>query len=101
MSVSKKAIGLKELEWCSGYGEGSDKTCLYANGHIDKAEFLTAVKACRWSDVPQDAREALTLDDVQQCMFRRMSPSEARARGYDSGMLQDENGKMKVTMVIL
>lgn len=92
-------IKLKELEWNTGYSEDQTKTCIYANGHVDKAAFLEAVQACDWMDVPKDAREALTLENIEHCMFRRMSPSEARAKGYDSGMMKDPDGSLKITMV--
>jgi len=33
-----------------------DGSCIYALGHVDKAEFLEAVKVMRDSDIPEDAR---------------------------------------------
>ena len=96
-----KRKGLREIEFgiCAG---NFNKTCIYDNGHIDSSEFLKRVREMKRSDVPQDAREALTILDVEHRRFRPMSPSEARSWGCDSGVMEAEDGRgYPVTSVTL
>ena len=50
--------------------------CVYANGHVDKTAFLEAVKVMPGSDIPEDARGELGLEDVEYIRFRPMSPTD-------------------------
>ncbi len=88
-------IHLKEIPW------DESQTCIYANGHIGPVHFLEAVKHFTNSDVPSDARDALTLEHVMHTRFSRMSPSEAAARGVDWGFWETQEGRYKVTAVFL
>ena len=72
-----------------------DGYCIYINGHeVEACAFLSAVHAWGASEVPEDARQALTLEDVERIRFRPMSPSEARGHGLTWGVIQsdDETG---------
>lgn len=98
MKRAKRALtgdNLKELSW------GETQTAIYVNGHVGPIGFLKAVKESQSSDVPQDARDALTLDDVKHDRWTRMSPSEASARGWDWGFWRQKIGRYKVTVVYL
>jgi len=86
---------LKELPW------GEDQVCIYANGHVGPIGFLAAVKTFSGSDIPQDARDALVLDDVKHTRFTRMSPSECAGLGFDWGFWEQKDGRYKVTAVFL
>jgi hypothetical protein len=88
-------VKLKELPW------GEDKTCIYTNGHVGPIAFLKAVKEFAESDIAQDSRDALALDDVKHTRFARMSPTECRSRGFDWGFWQRHDGHYKVTAVFL
>lgn len=101
MPRSPKRIHLRELEWNNGWSVDQVKTVIYTNGHIDKEEFLRVVKESPMLDTPRESRDALTAENVSHCRFRPMSPSEAREKGYDSGVMKDESGRWKVTMVEL
>ncbi|CAB4184718.1 hypothetical protein UFOVP1122_26 [uncultured Caudovirales phage] len=93
-------IGLREI----GYGVNdwdAEQTCIYVTGHIEPERFLEMVRAFSASDVPQEAREALTVDDVQHSRFRPMLPHEARQWGCDKGVMETDRGGYKVTKVIL
>ncbi len=90
---------LREIPF--GLNDAADEVCIYDNGHIEPELFLRRVREWQASDVPQDARDGLTLSDVQHIHFRPMSPSEARAWGCDSGVMKTETGGYPVTAVIL
>lgn len=79
----------------------ADAYCIYTNGHVDPLVFLDAVRAMKGSDVPEDARAALTVEDVEHIRFRPMSPTEARENGLTSGVFQTETGGYPVTAVRL
>ena len=68
--------------------------CIYTNRHIDQSEFLEAVKAMRISEVPDDARHALTLDDVRHTRFRPLSPHEAKGWGLTWGVMEVSDGEV-------
>jgi hypothetical protein len=89
--MPRKTRGLREIDW-GFYAGGDNKTCIYDNGHIDPEEFLQRVRGMTGSDVPDDARAALTVEDVVQSRFRPMSPTEARSWGCDSGVMEAEEG---------
>lgn len=78
-----------------------DGCCIYTNRHVDKAAFLDAVKIMTGSDIPDDARAALNLEDVEYIRFRPMSPSEARGYGITWGVMETERGGYPVTAVKL
>ena len=78
-----------------------DGYCIYTNGHIDKLTFLESVKTMTGSDIPEDARGALGLDDVEHIRFRPLSPSEARNNGLTQGVMQTDEGGYPVTAVKL
>ncbi|MGA7791821.1 MAG: hypothetical protein WCA19_02205 [Candidatus Acidiferrales bacterium] len=86
---------LKELPW------GEDQTCIYVNGHVGPIHFLASVKAFLASGVPQDARDALVLDDVKHTRFTRMSPTECARQGFDWGFWEQKDGRYKVTAVFI
>ena len=79
----------------------ADETCIYDNGHIDPEEFLRAVREMKGSDIPDEARAALTVADVQHIRFRPMSPTEAKSQGYDFGVMKTKVGGYPVTVVML
>lgn len=87
-----KRIELKEIPWGTPVDD-PDGTIIYANGHVDKTEFLSAVKAWPMSDVPDDTRAELTIDDVEHICFKRMSPTEARGNGLGWGVWQTQPGE--------
>jgi hypothetical protein len=78
-----------------------DGYCIYTNGHVDPEKFLEAVRSMRESELPDDARAALTMEDVQHIRFRPMSPTEARGHGLDWGVFTTEIGGYQVTAVML
>lgn len=78
-----------------------DGYCVYTNGHVDKPSFLEAVKIMTGSDIPEDARGALELEDVEHIRFRPMSPSEARGNGLTWGVMETDEGGYPVTAVKL
>jgi hypothetical protein len=78
-----------------------DGCCIYTNKHVDKSEFLDAVKSMRGSNVPDDARAALTIEDVEHIRFRPMSPTEARGNGISWGVFETDTGGYPVTAVKL
>lgn len=78
-----------------------DGYCIYTYGHFDKAAFLEAVKSMTGSDIPDDARAALELEDVEHIRFRPMSPSETRSNGLTSGVMETLQGGYPVTAVKL
>ncbi len=96
--MSQKTIKLREIPFGTPISD-PDGCCIYARGHIDKAEFLGAVKASKVFEVPEDAREALTIDDVEYIRFRPMSPSEARGHGLTWGVMETDEGGYAVTAV--
>ena len=93
-------IKLKEIPFGTPVDD-PDGYCIYTNGHIDPATFLDAVKSMTNSDIPDDARAELTLDDVEYIRFRPMSPTEARKKGLHWGVFQTETGGYPVTAVKL
>lgn len=99
--MAKKTKGLREIEWGIQAGD-CNKTCIYDNGHIDPVEFLERVREMEWTDVPDDARAALTVEDVTHSRFRPMSPTEAYSWGSTSGVMEAEDGRgYPVTWVAL
>ena len=90
---------IRELLW----GFDGDQTCFYALGHLDKSGFLNKIKAMRNTNVPKDARAALTEGDVTHTRYRPMSPSECRGYGVRSGVTPAKDGQYgyAVTEVIL
>jgi hypothetical protein len=95
----KSRKGLREVPW--GLTGDPEEICIYDNGHIDPAEFLARVRAWDASDIAQADRDALTVDDVRHVRFCPMSPTEARQRGLDYGVIQTLDGGYPVTVVIL
>jgi hypothetical protein len=93
--LENKPMKLKELPW------GEDQTCIYVNGHVGPVHFLQAVKAFAGSDVPQESRETLILDDVKHTRFTRMSPTECASKGFDWGFWEQKDGRYKVTAVFV
>ena len=99
--MAKKTKGLREIEWGIEAG-ANNKICIYDNGHIDPEEFLKRVREMTGSNVPDDARSALTAEDVAQSRFRPMSPTEAYSWGANSGVMEAEEGRgYPVTWVAL
>jgi len=93
-------IGLREIDY--GVNDwDAEQVCIYCTGHIDPAKFLEMVRSFSASDAPLEAREALTVEDVQHSRFRPMLPHEARQWGCDEGVMHTERGGYKVTEVIL
>ena len=94
---------LREIEYGLCAGDGMNKTCIYTTGRLDPKEFLQLVANLAGSDVPLDARQALTEDDVEHTHFRPMSPSEAKSWGGDTGVMVAEPGHRgyEVTRVVL
>ena len=74
-----KKRGLREIPF--GPAGDADEVCIYDNGHLDPTEFLVAVREMKGSDVPDEVRAALKVEDVKHIRFRPMSPSEARRSG--------------------
>lgn len=74
-----------------------DGYCVYTNKHVDKSAFLDAIKTMIGSDIPDDARDALTLEDIEYIRFRPMSPTEARGHGITWGVMETEDGGYPVT----
>ena len=97
--VKRRKKGLREILY--GLNADSDKVCIYDIGHIDPAEFCARVRAWSGSEVPQDARDALTVDDVEHTRFRNLSPTEARQYGFDHGVIDTLHGGYPVTAVCL
>jgi hypothetical protein len=93
--VASKRKGLREISW------NDEKYCIYALGHMDKAEFLNEVRNLKGSEVEQEFRDELTTEDVQHQRFRPMSPPEARSRGYDYGVMTTKEGGYAVTSVLV
>lgn len=93
-------IKLKEIPFGTPVDD-PDGYCIYANGHLDPASFLDAVKSMSGGEVPDDARSELTIDDVEYVRFRPMSPTEARQNGVHWGVVQVETGGYPVTAVKL
>lgn len=91
--------GLREIEW--GIHEWDHKLCIYGLGTIEPTRFLDMVRNLAGSGAPQDVRDALTPDEVRHMRFRPLSPSEARERGLDWGVLETEEGGYQVTSVIV
>ena len=97
-----KPIRLREIEFGIAGGDRNE-TCFYVLGHIDPQAFLNIVVEDKSSDVPLDARQALTVDNVEHTRFRPMSPTEARSWGCDTGVMVAETGHRgyAVTRVML
>ena len=93
-------IKLKEISFGTPIDD-PDQTCIYTNGHIDRAEFLAAVKDWDSSDVPKEYRAELSESDVEHIRFRPMSPTEARSHGIDWGVMESADRGYKVTAVKL
>jgi len=94
--MKTKGKGLREI--CFGL---AGETVIYDNGHQDKDKFLAAIKTWGQSDLPDDAIDSLTVDDVEHTRFSPMSPTQARCRGFDYGVLLTIAGGYPVTMVKL
>lgn len=94
---------LKEIEWGLCAGGDNARICIYALGNLEPECFLALVRRKQDSDIPFEAREALDVLDVEHVRFRPMSPSEARAWGCDSGVIEATEGDRgyAVTRVIL
>ena len=89
-----QVLRLKEIPFGTP-ADDPDGYCIYTNGHVvESGAFLAAVHAWDASEVPEDARQALTLEDIERIRFRPMSPSEARGNGLTWGVVQtgDETG---------
>lgn len=84
--MTNKRKGLREISW--GINDSDGGTCIYDNGHIDAGEFLEMVRGFRQSNTPQEARDALSADDVEHLRFRPMSPTEACGWGCDYGVME-------------
>lgn len=95
-----KLLTLKEIPFGTPIDD-PDGSCIYTNGHVDKSAFLEAVKDMADSDIPEDARGALELEDVEYVRFRPLSPSEARASGLTWGVIETGEGGYPVTAVKL
>ena len=78
-----------------------DGYCIYTNGHVNKTAFLEAVKVMPGSDIPEDARGELALEDVEYIRFRPMSPTEASGHGITWGVMETDKGGYPVTAVKL
>lgn len=92
--------GFREIEW-GPLGTDRDKTCIYDNGHIDPATFLRNLRM--WSNCSFDAQDLSELkeSDVEHVRFRPMSPSEAREKDCDHGVMETSEGGYPVTRVVL
>ena len=92
---------LRELEWNAGLSRS--QTVIYDNGHIDPEKSLALVREAAWMDTDEGCLAALTVADVKHTRFRPMSPSEAKSRGYDTGVMLVGEGESyrgyPVTMV--
>ena len=102
MSNRKRRKGIREIGW--GYNENEGKVCIYDNGHLDKAKFITDIEInAKRLDTPLDVLIHLTVEDVQHLRFRPMSPSEAKSWGADWGVMEctEEGRGYPVTAVIL
>jgi hypothetical protein len=97
---SEVRVKLREIPFGTPIDD-PDGYCVYTNGHVDKTAFLEAVKVMAGSDIPDDARGALELEDVEHIRFRPMSPSEARGNGLTWGVMQTEDRGYPVTAVKL
>ena len=53
------------------------------------------------SDIPEDARGELALEDVEYIRFRPMSPTEASGHGITWGVMETDKGGYPVTAVKL
>jgi hypothetical protein len=92
ITLQNEGVGLKEIPFGTPMDD-PDGYCIYVNGHdIEVGKFLDAVHAWDASEVPEDARKALTVDDVERIRFRSMSPSEARGHGLTWGVIQTHDG---------
>jgi hypothetical protein len=96
-----KTKGIREIGW--GINDNDGKTCIYDNGHLDKAKFITDLELAKHLDTPFDVLIHLTVDDVKHMRFRPMSPSEAKNWGADWGVMDctEEGRGYPVTAVIL
>lgn len=102
MSNRKRRKGIREIGW--GYNENEGKVCIYDNGHLDKAKFITDIEInAKRLDTPLDVLIHLTVEDVRHLRFRPMSPSEAKRWGADWGVMEctEEGHGYPVTAVIL
>ena len=99
--MEKRRKGIREIGW--GINESDGKTCIYDNGHLDKAKFITDLELAKHLDTPLDALIYLTVEDVKHMRFRPMSPSEAKNWGADWGVVDctEEGRGYPVTAVIL
>jgi hypothetical protein len=97
----KSRKGIREIGW--GYNEGDGGTCIYDNGHLDKAKFITDIELAPGLNTPKDVLIHLTVDDVKHLRFRSMGPAEAKAWGADWGVMDctDEERGYPVTAVII
>ena len=82
---------LRELEWDTGMSQS--RIVIYDNGHIDPEKFLALVRGTTWLNSDKACLSALTIADVKHARFRPMSPSEAKSRGYDTGVMQVGEGE--------
>ena len=98
-----KRKGIREIAW--GYDECDGKVCIYDNGHLDKAKFLTDIELfADHLETPRDVLVHLTIDQVKHLRFRPMSPSEAKNWGADWGVMDctgEGNRGYPVTAVIV
>lgn len=79
-----KRMKIREIAW--DIGGSHEKTLLYASGKFPPDAFLAECR--KWScDCGNDLLEPLKDSDVQYLRFRPMSPSEAKSRGYDTGVM--------------
>ena len=99
--MRKNRKGIREIGW--GYDEGEGATCIYDNGHLDKAKLITDIELASGLDTPKDVLIHLTVDDVKHLYFRPMGPAEAKAWGGDYGVMEctGEGRGYPVTAVIL
>jgi hypothetical protein len=100
-AMRKSRKGIREIGW--GYNASDDESCIYDNGHLDRAKFITDIQLAPGLDTPKDVLIRLTVSDVKHMRFRPMSPSEAKAWGGDWGVMDctEEGRGYPVTAVIL
>ena len=100
--MRKSRKGIREIGW--GISDCEGRTCIYDNGHLDKAKFITDIELNAGRlDTPRDVLIHLTADNVQHLRFRPMSPAEAKSWGADYGVMDvtEEGRGYPVTAVIL
>jgi hypothetical protein len=98
----EQGLDIKHIEW------NFEQYAFFCSGHVDRQEFIEAVRPHIEREVGDTPDELPEASDVEHIWFRMMSPSEARERGYDFGYMKAEapaerkrGGPFPVTVVIV